>query len=131
MNIIAVVGSYAALVGVLVMGLGAGATWVLTPDSSITAHANPAPIPQKLLDSNERKRPVPSQTVATPESPLPAMRESPVSLAPLLPPRRYTVRELPAPSKPKLKRQLAPTQSEKPAPTSSPAVTTARTDFPY
>jgi hypothetical protein len=127
--------SYCAFVGVLAIGVMAGGAWLLRADPSLKAEAKAAVIPQKILDSIERKKPVPIPVVAAPilrpERPAPLLQEAPVSLPtvaiPQRPAKAVTVRS----AKPK-KRHSTPPVTTVEAPVSSAArVSTARTDFPY
>ena len=84
--------SYIAAVGLLVMGLAAGSVWLLRPNSSIRAEKKVPVIPQKIVESIERKKPVPVDVVAPVRPSVPAMQEAPASLPqPIV--RQETIRE--------------------------------------
>jgi hypothetical protein len=128
--------SYLTAVGLLVLGLGAGSVWLLSPDPTMKAEAKAPIVPQKFLDSIERKKPVPVDVVAPVQAVVPVMQESPVSLPqPIL--RREAIREVSRPVPKPKRRQSAsgPMSMEapgEPARLSAAApVTTSRTDFPY
>ena len=91
-------------------------------------------VPQKILDSIERKKPVPVDVVAPVQPAAPAMQEAPASLPqPVV--RRQTIREVSSPAPKAKKRQSASSGIEISAGPAAPAafapVTTSRTDFPY
>ena len=121
---------YAAFVGVLAICLTSGLLWILAPDPSHNDQPQPPVIPQKILDSIERKKPVPVQVSPTSDAAKPVMLEAPVALSPALPPKLETIRELKA-TKRKAKRRASPTRPTMSAPASTSVVTSGRTDFPY
>ena len=125
---------YIAAVGLLVVGLAAGSVWLLKPDLAIRAEARVPVVPQKILDSIERKKPVPVDVVAPVQPAAPAMQEAPASLPqPVV--RRQTIREVSSPAPKAKKRRSASTGIEISAGPTAPAAfapaTTSRTDFPY
>ena len=127
---------YITVVGVLVLGLAAGSMWLISPEPAMKAEAKAQVVPQKFLDSIERKKPVSVDVVAPVQAAVPAMQEAPASLPqPVV--RRQTIREVSRPAPKAKRRQSAsgPMPIEVPAtPTSRAAsapVTTSRTDFPY
>jgi hypothetical protein len=134
MKMLAGLASYCAFVAVLCLGVMAGSAWLLRSDPSIKAEARAPVIPQKILDSIERKKPVPIAVAApapTLEPVVPVMQEAPVSLPKLaLPPTTREVTE--RPQRPK-KRRSTSTVTAVQAPATPPAavVSTGRTDFPY
>jgi hypothetical protein len=121
---------YAAFVGVVTICLGGGLVWLLAADPSHNDQPQPPVIPQKILDSIERKKPVPVQASPTSDAAKPVMLEAPVALSPALPPKLETIRELKV-TKRKAKRRASPTRPTMSAPASINVVTSGRTDFPY
>ena len=73
--------SYIAAVGLIVAGLAAGSVWLLRSDSSMRAEAKAPVVPQKFLDSIERKKPVPVDIVAPVRGPAGSARSASVSPA--------------------------------------------------
>jgi hypothetical protein len=126
--------SYIAAIGLIVVGLAGGSVWLLRPDSSIRAEAKAPIVPQKLLDSIERKKPVPADIVAPVPAAQPALQEAPASLPqPAL--RGQAIREASSPA-PKAKKRQPASRSRgvsvtPAAPAAFAPVTTSRTDFPY
>ena len=125
---------YITLISLLILGLGAGSMWLISPDLVIKAEAKAPVVPQKILDSIERKKPVSVDVVAPAPAAVPAMQESPASLPqPLL--RRQTIREFyPPAQKVKSGNRRLRQSIEVPAPAgraASAPITTSRTDFPY
>ena len=98
------------------------------------AEAKVPVVPQKFLDSIERKKPVPVDVVAPVPLAQPAMQEAPASL-PQPGVRRQTIREVSSPAPKAKKRQSASRPIEVSVAPAAPAafapVTTSRTDFPY
>jgi hypothetical protein len=121
---------YAAFVGVVTICLTGGLLWLLAPDPSHKVEPQPPVIPQKILDSTERKKPVPVQASPTSDVAKPVMLEAPVALSPALAPKLETIRELKV-TKRKAKRRASPTRPTMSAPASISVVTSGRTDFPY
>ena len=121
---------YAAFVGVITICLSGGLLWLLAPDPSHKVEPQPPVIPQKILDSIERKKPVPVQASPIAEAAKPVMAEVPVALSPAPPRKLETIRELKV-TKRKAKRRASPTRPTMSAPASISVVTTGRTDFPY
>jgi hypothetical protein len=121
---------YTFAIGALCAALIGGGMWLITPGPAVSREARVAPIPPRLADSIERKKPLPVRA-PDPEPAKPAMTEAAVSLTPA-PVRSYKIRELTPP----VKRKRAPrgeqgvAQGTAPA-AAAPAVTTARTDFPF
>jgi hypothetical protein len=131
--------SYALVVGVLFSTLAGGVIWLLQPGPAVSQEARPAPIPQRIADSIERKKPFPVQEPAIgepkPEPVKPAMLEANVSLAPT-PASSSRFRQLSPPPREPRKRRSEPAlaRAAPPVPVSnSPAATVsaARSDFPY
>ena len=127
---------YITVVGLLVLGLAAGSMWLISPEPTMKAEAKAPVVPQKFLDSIERKKPVSVDVVAPVRAAVPAMQESPASLPqPVV--RRETIREVsrPAPKTKKRQSVFGPMPVEVPvapaARAASAPVTTSRTDFPY
>src|SRR5690242_8014379 len=135
--------SYCAFVGVLAVGVVGGGAWLLRPDPSMTAEARAPVIPQKMLDSIERRKPAPIPVVAAPilrpEPPAPVMQEATVSLPMMAIPHRPAKVVSARSSKQKKRRPtlvvaraqaLVPATAQAAAPAAA-VVSTARTDFPY
>lgn len=127
--------SYTLAVGILFAGLIGGVKWLVQSGPAISHEARAAPIPPRIAESIERKKPIPVQeSEPEPAKPavtaMPAMTEASVSLAPA-PVRSFNIREL-APAKPKRKpREHGVAESTAaPAPVAA-AISTARSDFPY
>ena len=120
---------YGAFVGLIIICLGGGLLWLLAPDPSSNLEPKPRLIPQKILDSIERKKPVPAQVSSPADAAKPLMLETPVALSPALPRKLEITREL-KPTKHKSKRRVTPNSPISP-PTPTSVVTTGRTDFPY
>jgi hypothetical protein len=55
---------YITVIGALVLGLGAGSMWLISPEPTMKAEAKAPVVPQKFLDSIERKKPVSVDAVA-------------------------------------------------------------------
>ena len=125
---------YITVVGVLVLGLAAGSMWLISPQPAMKAEAKAQVVPQKFLDSIERKKPVSVDVVATVRAAVPAMQESPASL-PQRVVRRETIREVSRPAPTTKRRQSGPMPVAVPVVpavrAASASVTTSRTDFPY
>ena len=118
---------YTAIVGSLAGGMVGGTLWLVQPGATMTREARAAPVPPRIADSIERKRPRP---VAAPEPAKPVMQMAPVSLTHR---PAFKIRDLSPPSAQKRnkRRERKPVVAES-SPVSLPqAVTTARTDFPY
>jgi len=88
----------------LASGLAGGALWLARPDASqrATSPARAAPIPPRIAESIERRRPLPAPpaeplAVATPAAVRPTMQESNVALNPK-PPIKFVIRELSSPT---------------------------------
>ena len=121
---------YAAFVGVITICLSVGLMWLLAPDPSLKVEPQPPFIPQKILDSIERKKPVPVQLSPTADAAKPVMVEVSVALSPAPPRRLETIRELKS-TRAKAKRPASRTRPAMSAPAPTSVVTTGRTDFPY
>ena len=108
--------------------------WLIAPGEAVSREARGAPIPPRLADSIERKKPTAIHE-AQPEPAKPMMQEATVSLT-STPTRTYKIREL-TPSPPiKQKRKPRGEQSVAQAAafarvSVAPAVTTGRSDVPY
>jgi hypothetical protein len=127
--------SYCAFVGLLAFGVMAGSGWLLRSDPSTKAHVRARVIPQKILDSIERKKPIPIAVAAPAPIPTPAapvMQEAPVSLPNVAAPPRSTRAVATARPQKLKKRHATPLVTTVQAPVPSAAVvSTVRTDFPY
>ena len=124
--------TYTLAIGVLCAALIGGATWLITPGPAVSHEARIAPIPPRLADSIERKKPLPVQEPEyRPEPVKPAMQEAAASLTPA-PVRSFKIRELNPPpnQKRKPRREEGVAQAAAPAPV-APLVSTARSDVPY
>lgn len=124
--------SYALGIGVLCAGLIGGVMWLVQPGAAVSHEARAAPIPPRIAESIERKKPIIVHESA-PEPVKPAMTEANVSLTPASAPS-FKIRELTPPAKPKRRprgdqgvAQAMPAE----APRAAPVVTTARSDVPY
>ena len=122
---------YTAIVGALAGGMVGGTLWLVQPGATMTREARAAPIPPRIADSIERKRPMAVPVAAAaPEPAKPVMQMAPVSLTHK---PTFKIRDLSPPSAQKRnkRRERKPVVAE-PSPVSLPqAVTTARTDSPY
>ena len=109
---------YTAIVGALAGGMVGGTLWLVQPGATMTREARAAPIPPRIADSIERKRPVPVAALA------------PVSLTHQ---PAFKIRDLsPPPAQKRNKRRERKPVVAESSPVSLPqAVTTARTDSPY
>ncbi len=120
----------AALIGTLAQGV----YWLVTPDPTFhrTAEAKSPPIPPRILESIERKKPFPVQQPA-PVAPVPvlsAMQQAPVALV---------QPESPEPQgRPTAVKIRHPRRAAKELPAALPvtqvyvrSIATPRTDFPY
>lgn len=122
--------SYIFVVGILCAALIGGAMWVITPGAAVSQEARVAPIPPRLAESIERRKPLPVRE-ADPEPAKPAMKEAVVSLTPA-PARSYKIRELTPPMRQKHKPRGEQGVAQAAAPAAAaPTVTTARSDVPY
>ena len=61
--------AYALVIGVLCAGLIKGVIWLVQPGPAISREAHVAPIPPRIADSIERKKPIPVQRARAGESP--------------------------------------------------------------
>jgi len=127
--------SYCAFVGLLAFGVMAGTGWLLRSDPSTKAEAKAPIIPQKILDSIERKKPVAiavAAPVPTPEPQPSVMQVAPVSLPNVVDPPHSTRSAATARLQKPKKRHSTATATTVQAPVPPAAVvSTARTDFPY
>jgi hypothetical protein len=125
--------SYAIAIGVLFSTLVGGVMWLVQPGPAISQEARAVPIPPRIVDSIERKKPIPVEE-RRPEPVKPAMQEANVSLAPA-PVHSTKIREPSAPvTQARKRRSEQVVAREAPAVSaSSPArtVSTARSDFPH
>jgi hypothetical protein len=122
--------SYTAAIGVLCAGLIGGTLWLVQPGVAVSGEPRVAPIPPRIAESIDRKKPLPVKE--EPEPVKPAMKEANVSLTPT-PIQQFRIRELSPPPmqtrKPRRERAV-PTQEAAPAAPAA-VVTTARTDVPF
>jgi len=126
---------YGTAVVLLISGLAAGSAWLARPDPMLKADARLPVVPQKILDSIERKKPVPIDVgpVRPAEGAQPVMQEAPASL-PQRAIGRETIRVLSAPSSKARTRQrtVPPVAAQNsPVPAQRSRVISTRTDFPY
>ena len=124
--------SYLFALGLLCAALIGGAMWLIAPGPAVSHEARIAPIPPRLADSIERRKPLPVQEPEhRPEPARPVMTEAAVSLTPA-PVRSFKIRELSPPMKPKRKpRGEQGVAQAAAAATAAPLVSTARSDVPY
>jgi len=81
MRVLAGLLAYAAVVCLLAGGVIRGTLWLVEPDPSIKWETKTAPIPPRIAESIERKKPLPVPAVtATPELVKPVMQEASASL---------------------------------------------------
>ena len=103
MRLAGILFSYVLAIGILGAALIGGVMWLVTPGPAVSHEARIAPIPPRLADSIERKKPLP---VPEPEPAKPAiqdaavMKEAPASLT-QAPVRSFKIRELNPPPKQK------------------------------
>ena len=138
MNIAIAMLSYLAAAAALATGLAGGVALLARPGDARSAAApqRVAPIPPRIADSIERKKPIPQPPAAPPAVAKqievgPTMHESNVALSRT--PMKFVVRELPAPPKRRKKQSTSRASAaafEQGASTAS-RVTTARSDNPY
>ena len=127
--------AYTLALGILFAGLLGGVMWLVRPGPAVSHEARAAPIPPRIADSIERKKPIPVKaSEPEPARPAamatPAMTEANVSLAPA-PARSFNIREL-APAKPKRRPREHGVAENRAAPApAAAAISTARSDFPY
>ena len=138
MNIAIAMLGYLAAAAALAGGLTGGVVLLARPGDAQSAAApqRVAPIPPRIADSIERRKPIPQP----PAAPLavakqvevgPTMQEAKVALSRT--PMKFVVRELPPPPKKRRKQstQQASTAAFEQGPSTASAVTTARSDNPY
>lgn len=134
MKLVGTLLAYALTIGTLFAGLIGGVTWLVQPGPAISRQAHSAPIPPRIADSIERKKPIAVKEAAPePAKPAiaPAMTEANVSLAPA---PSFKIRErAPAPHrrKPQRERGVAQAGAPEPIPAARSPLPTARSDFPY
>jgi len=126
--------SYAFAIGVLCAGLIGGVMWLVQPGAATSHEVRAAPIPPRIADSIERRKPIPVQE-SEPAPAKPVMTDANVSLTPA-PVRPFKIRELNPPPKQhrKPRGETAVAAASAPAAairTAAPAVSTARSDVPY
>ena len=125
--------SYVLAIGFLFAGLVGGVTWLIQPGAAVSGEPRVAPIPPRIADSIERRKPLPVRA-EEPESVKPVMKEVNVSLAPP-PAGSFKIRELSPPAKQQRTRRdergVASDQAVPAVPVPAPVVSTARSDFPY
>jgi hypothetical protein len=138
MNIAIAMLSYLAAAAALAGGLAGGVVLLARPGDAQSAAAaqRVAPIPPRIADSIERKKPIPQP----PAAPLavakqvevgPMMQDANVAISRT--PMKFVVRELPPPPKKRRKQstQQASAAAVQQGASTASAVTTARTDNPY
>lgn len=134
MKVLARLLAYAVTICLLAAGLIGGTLWLVKPDPTIKVETRDAPIPPRIAESIERKKPLPLPAApATPEPVKPVMHEASASLTNQ---PTFKIRELSPPPQWKAKKRREPKQKSivaeaSPAAPAAPAVSTARTDFPY
>jgi hypothetical protein len=130
--------SYALAVGVPFSALVGGVMWLVQPGPAISQEARPAPLPPRIADSIERKKPIPVEEPRIeerrPEPVKPAMQEANVSLAPapVYSPRTRVLS--PPVMRPRQRRTEQAVAREAPAVSVSSRATTVsngRSDSPY
>lgn len=137
MKTLAGLATYVATVVLLVFGVAAGGAYLLQPDVTAKAEAKPRQIPQKILDSIERKKPIVMDVPAPARLERPVVKIPDVALVEKAAPRQI-IREvsLPVPERPSRKR-VARKSTPPNGPQITPVTTTpvpvvvGRTDFPY
>jgi len=121
--------TYTAVICMLAGGMVGGTFWLVQPGATMTREARAAPIPPRIADSIERKKPM-AVPAPAPEPAKPVMQMAPVSLTHQ---PAFKIRDLSPPSAQKRnkRRERKPVVAES-SPVSLPqVVTTARTDSPY
>lgn len=131
MRVIAGLFAYTAVVCLLAGGVIWSTLWLVEPDPTVKLERQAPPIPPRIAESIERKKPLPVPAVtATPEPVKPVMQEASASLTsqPIA-----KIRELSPPPQRKVKkrREQKSIVADAPAVTPTQSVLTARTDFPY
>lgn len=126
--------SYVVVVASIVVGVMAGANWLLRAEAGPRVEARPRAIPQKVLDSMERKKPIAVEPQASLPEP-PPMKVSPVALTPV-PATRQVIREVPFRAQPAQRNKRKVDRAEARAAVETPAKPTfvqsnARSDSPY
>jgi hypothetical protein len=131
MRLLGILLSYTAAIGVLCAALIGGTLWLVQPGAAVSGEPRAAPIPPRIAESIERKKPLPVKE-SEPEPMKPAMTEANVSLAPA-PVQQFKIRELSPPPKqarkPRRERSLPTQEAASAAPAA--VVSTARTDVPF
>jgi len=137
MNIAVAMLGYLAAAAALAGGLAGGVLFLArSGDSQAAAPQRVAPIPPRIAESLERRKPFPAPPITAPAAPTQVgisstMQESHVALIRTSP--KFVLRELPSPPR-KRRKQSAPQASTaafaQGAPPAS-VVTTARSDNPY
>src|ERR1043165_559308 len=118
----------------LAAGLISGTLWLVKPDPAVKLETRAAPIPPRIAESIERKKPLPVPVPsAAPEPVKPVMHEASASLTNQ---PAVKIRELSPPPQKKAKRRGEQRQKSlvaeaSPVAPATPAISTARTDFPY
>ncbi len=138
MDIVIALIRYAGAVGLVSLGLVVGGAWLLRSEpSAVTAAARTPIVPQKILDSIERKKPILVDVVVPPavRPALPLFQSATVALSQPAPPQ--VVRELPGAKKKthKIRREQevveAPGLETRVPRSPSTHNATSRSDFPY
>jgi hypothetical protein len=128
---------YVGGVGLVSLALVFSGAWLLRSDpSAMTAQARTPLVPQKILDSIERKKPIPVDVGAPSQvrAAVPAFQSAPVAL--IQPAARESIRALPGPKKKshKIRREqesATAQQLETHTPLPPAHIATSRSDFPY
>jgi hypothetical protein len=134
MRVLAGLLAYAVTVCLLAAGLIGGTLWLVKPDPAVRVETRAAPIPPRIAESIERKKPLPVPVaMATPEPLKPVMHEASASLTNQ---PAFKIRELSPPpqwqaKKRREQKQKSEVAEASPVAPATPAVSTARTDFPY
>jgi hypothetical protein len=128
---------YTVAVGILFSTLAGGVIWLIRPGPAVSQEARPAPIPPRIADSIERRKPFPVAQPTEerkPEPVRPVLREANVSLAPA-PVYSTEIRQLrpPAPQTRARRGERALAREIPAVSASAPAATVSagRSDSPY
>jgi hypothetical protein len=125
---------YALAVGALFSTLSGGVFWLVQPGPAVSREARPAPVPPRIAESIERRKPFPvAERIEErkPEAVRPVLQEANVSLAPA-PVYSSGIRELRSPAR-QTRKQRGERAREVPPVSASPlaTVSAARSESPY